>query len=109
MNIDGGGQRVVTGDLDRSVANPVWAPDGSGLYFQYDDEGNSKVAFATLDGEIEVSGGRPRRHLVRPAVRRRLLLGGEQWRHRAQPDPHGHAGGTRGGQFPAAATARRSS
>ena len=28
--------------------------DGSGLYFQYDDEGNSKVAFATLDGEIEV-------------------------------------------------------
>ena len=54
MNIDGSGHRVVTGDLDRSVSNPVWAPDGSGLYFQYDDEGNSKVAFATLDGEIEV-------------------------------------------------------
>ena len=54
MNLDGSGDRVVTGDLDRSVANPVWASDGSGLYFQYDDEGNSKVAFATLDGEIEV-------------------------------------------------------
>ena len=54
MNLDGSGSRVVTGDLDRSVASPVWAADGSGLYFQYDDEGNSKVAFATLDGDIEV-------------------------------------------------------
>ena len=54
MNLDGTGRRVVTAGLDRSVANPVWASDGGGLYFQYDDEGNSKVAFATLDGEIEV-------------------------------------------------------
>ena len=54
MNLDGSGSRVVTGDLDRSVASPVWAADGSGLYFQYDDEGNSKVAFATLDGDMEV-------------------------------------------------------
>ncbi len=54
MNLDGSGSRVVTGDLDRSVASPVWAADGSGLYFQYDDKGNSKVAFATLDGDIEV-------------------------------------------------------
>ncbi|MYF60885.1 MAG: S9 family peptidase, partial [Gammaproteobacteria bacterium] len=54
MNLDGSGGRVLTAGLDRSVANPVWASDGSGLYFQYDDEGNSKVAFATLDGEIEV-------------------------------------------------------
>ena len=54
VNLDGSGARVLTGDLDRSVASPVWAADGSGLYFQYDDEGNSKVAFATLGGEIEV-------------------------------------------------------
>ncbi len=54
VNLDGSGARVLTGDLDRSVASPVWAADGSGLYFQYDDEGNSKVAFATLAGEIEV-------------------------------------------------------
>ena len=32
----------------------MWASDGSGLYFQYDDEGNSKVGFVTLDGEIDV-------------------------------------------------------
>ena len=54
MNLDGSGARVLTGGLDRSVASPVWAANGSGLYFQYDDEGNSKVAFATLDGDIEV-------------------------------------------------------
>ena len=57
MNIDGSGARVVTGGLDRSVSNPVWAADGSGLFFQYDDEGNSKVAFATLDGDVTVLAG----------------------------------------------------
>ncbi|WP_419948354.1 prolyl oligopeptidase family serine peptidase [Candidatus Palauibacter sp.] len=54
MNLDGSGARVLTGDLDRSVSSPVWAADGSGLYFQYDDEGNSKVGFVTLDGDLEV-------------------------------------------------------
>ena len=34
----------------------MWAADGHRLYFQYDDEGNSKVAFVTLDGEIAVLG-----------------------------------------------------
>ncbi len=57
VDLDGGGRRVVTAGLDRGVANPVWASDGSGLYFQYDDQGNSKVAFATLDGDIEVLAG----------------------------------------------------
>ena len=54
MDLDGSGRRAVTAGLDRSVGNPVWAADGSGLYFQYDDEGNSKVGFVTLDGELEV-------------------------------------------------------
>ncbi len=51
MTLDGDGHRVVTADLDRSVSNPTWAADGSGIYFQYDDEGNSKVAFVALDGD----------------------------------------------------------
>ncbi|WP_420461991.1 S9 family peptidase [Candidatus Palauibacter sp.] len=54
MSLDGSGARVLTGALDRSVSSPVWASDGSGVYFQYDDEGNSKVAFVSLDGELEV-------------------------------------------------------
>ena len=54
MALDGSGRQVLTGGLDRSVSNPVWAADGSGVYFQFDDEGNSKVGFATLDGAVEV-------------------------------------------------------
>ena len=57
MNLDGSGLRAVSGALDRSVSNPVWAADGSGIYFQYDDEGNSKVGFATLAGEVEELAG----------------------------------------------------
>ena len=56
MNLDGSGRRVVTGGLDRSVSDPVWSADGMSIYFQYDDEGNSRVAFSTLDGEVEVLG-----------------------------------------------------
>ena len=54
MKLDGSGHRVLTADLDRSVSSPVWAVDGSGVYFQYDDEGNTKVGFAAMDGETSV-------------------------------------------------------
>lgn len=54
MALDGSGRQVLTGGLDRSVSNPVWAADGSGVYFQFDDEGNSKVGFVTLEGEVAV-------------------------------------------------------
>lgn len=54
MALDGSGRQALTGGLDRSVSNPVWAADGSGVYFQFDDEGNTKVGFVTLDGAVEV-------------------------------------------------------
>jgi dipeptidyl aminopeptidase/acylaminoacyl peptidase len=54
MDRDGSGKRAVTAELDRSVASPIWAPDGSGIYFRYDDRGNTKIAFAPLEGDIEV-------------------------------------------------------
>ena len=38
MNSDGSGKRLVSGSLDRDVGSPVWRADGSGLFFQYDDE-----------------------------------------------------------------------
>lgn len=52
MNRDGSGSRQVT-DLDRDIGSLKWARDGSGLYFQYDDEGVTKVGFVSLDGSIE--------------------------------------------------------
>lgn len=50
MNRDGSGAHVVAPDLDRSVVDPRWAADGSGLFVQYDDQGDTKVGFAPLDG-----------------------------------------------------------
>jgi acylaminoacyl-peptidase len=57
MNRDGSGARVVTSGLDRDVSAHLWSADGHGLLIQYDDQGNSKVAHVTLDGEVRVLAG----------------------------------------------------
>ena len=54
MNIDGTGKGRLTESLDRSASDPVWSSDGRGLFFQYDSEGNTKIAHVTLDGEVRV-------------------------------------------------------
>ena len=54
MNIDGTGKQNLTENLDRSASNPYWASDGSGIYFQYDSEGNTKLAHVTPEGEVRV-------------------------------------------------------
>jgi dipeptidyl aminopeptidase/acylaminoacyl peptidase len=55
MNRDGSGSRVLTGGLDRSVrGTPVWAGDGSGLYFQTSSEGNGKIGFVDLAGKVKM-------------------------------------------------------
>ena len=53
MDADGGDDRALTADLDRSVDEPRWAGNGRSLYFRYDDRGARKLARVTLDGEIE--------------------------------------------------------
>ncbi len=54
IGIDGSGKKVLTEPLDRTVSNPVWAPDGRGIFFQYDDEGNTKLAHVTPESELRV-------------------------------------------------------
>ncbi len=54
MNADGTGKKVLLPDLDRDVASPLWASDSSGLYFQYDDRGNTRLAFASTEGSVDV-------------------------------------------------------
>ena len=54
MNLDGTDKKVISSELDRSVSNIVWAKDAKGLYFSYDDKGNSKIALMSLSGKIEV-------------------------------------------------------
>ena len=53
MKRNGTESRVVTQNLDRDVETPIWSKDGSGVYFKYDERGNTKIAFTTLDGKIQ--------------------------------------------------------
>ena len=52
MNRDGSNRRVLTGDLDRSVEAPVWAPDGRSIFVAYEDKGLQKVGRVGLDGSF---------------------------------------------------------
>ena len=52
MGRDGGGARVLTGSLDRSVDSPHWASDGRSIFVAYEDKGTRKVARVGLDGSV---------------------------------------------------------
>lgn len=54
MSLEGKDRRCLTAALDRDVSDPRFARDGKGIYFQYDDEGNSKVGYVSLaTGKVE--------------------------------------------------------
>ena len=53
MNADGSGVRQISGNLDRSPQGLIWAPDGSGVYFNVDNEGSRNLYFASLSGAIK--------------------------------------------------------
>lgn len=52
MNTDGSNRRIISSDLDRSVSDISWDANGKGLYFTYDDKGNTKVAHILTSGKI---------------------------------------------------------
>ncbi|MBT8288315.1 MAG: S9 family peptidase [Flavobacteriaceae bacterium] len=52
MNLDGSNRKVLTTSLDRSVSGLHWDKDGKGLFFMYDDKGNTKIAYVDLNGKI---------------------------------------------------------
>lgn len=52
MNADGSNKMVVSQSLDRGVYNCIWDAKSTGLYFSYDDKGNSKIAHISLDGKV---------------------------------------------------------
>lgn len=54
MDKEGGNAKSLTANLDREVSNVIWSSDGKGLYFQYSDKGNSKVAHVDLTGKVTV-------------------------------------------------------
>lgn len=59
MNADGTGRRVLSESLDRSPQGLHWAHDGSGVYFNVDNEGSRNLYFASLAGAVrQVTTGR---------------------------------------------------
>jgi len=57
MNREGKEIHVLTESLDRSVSNLSWGGRNDCVYFLYSDKGNTKLGFATLNGEIKVLTG----------------------------------------------------
>ncbi len=53
MNADGSNPRKINGDMDRSPQGLRWAPDGSGVYFNADNEGSRNLYFAPLNGPVK--------------------------------------------------------
>jgi acylaminoacyl-peptidase len=52
MARDGSGQREITTGLDRDIESLQWDAEGKGLYFLYDDAGNTRLAHTTLAGKL---------------------------------------------------------
>jgi dipeptidyl aminopeptidase/acylaminoacyl peptidase len=54
MDIGGKNRRLLSGELDRSPSELIWAEDGAGVYFTAEDRGTNNLYFAS------VTGGAPR-------------------------------------------------
>ncbi len=52
MNTDGSDKRELLAGLDRSVSGLVWNKGSDGVFFQYDDHGDTKIAFTTLASKM---------------------------------------------------------
>lgn len=57
MNRDGSNSRELLKKFDRSVSGLAWSGDSKGLYCQYDDKGNTKLAYVDLDGKPKILAG----------------------------------------------------
>ncbi|MBW3543720.1 MAG: S9 family peptidase [Planctomycetes bacterium] len=52
--LNGGEPRLLTAEFDRDVRHPVWSGDGGGVFFQFDDEGDTSIGFVDLEGQVTV-------------------------------------------------------
>ncbi|MAT84834.1 MAG: peptidase S9 family protein [Gammaproteobacteria bacterium] len=57
LDLESGEVRTLTGDLDRSVAAPVWDERGRGLYVTWDDHGTGVIGYVPLRGERRTVAG----------------------------------------------------
>jgi dipeptidyl aminopeptidase/acylaminoacyl peptidase len=54
MNFDGSNKKIIKTNLDRGKSNLKWSADGKGIYFQYDDKGNTKIGYTSLSGKTSL-------------------------------------------------------
>ncbi|PCE66266.1 S9 family peptidase [Sediminicola luteus] len=52
MDSDGNNKKTIGSDLDLSFYNVRWDSKGKGLYVAYDQNGNSKIGYLSLDGKL---------------------------------------------------------
>ncbi len=52
MNADGSNPRNLTASLDRPVSGILWAPNGSGVYFNVQSEGSQNLYFVSITGQV---------------------------------------------------------
>ena len=52
MNIDGSHSQLISQSFDRNIQNIKWGNKGKGLYFQYDDKGDTKLSYISTSGRI---------------------------------------------------------
>lgn len=52
MHNDGSNKRIISSRFDGSISNITWDANGKGIYFMYDEKGNSKVGYITISGKI---------------------------------------------------------
>lgn len=57
MNTDGTGKKKIANPLDRAISGLAWDKSGAGLYFSYDDKGNTKIGYMTLSGKASLVTG----------------------------------------------------
>ncbi len=51
-DLDGRNKKELKLNLDRSISSPVWSNDSRGIYFQYDDKGNTKIGYFGANGKV---------------------------------------------------------
>ncbi|MGZ8305329.1 MAG: prolyl oligopeptidase family serine peptidase [Allosphingosinicella sp.] len=102
MDRDGGGSRLLTSSLDRSVESPVWAADGRSIYVAYEERGTRRVARVGLDGSLRtVAEGLSGASLDRPytgggfSVSRDGAVAAPSGNAQRPPDVAVYRGGTR--------------
>lgn len=53
MDVDGNNKQLISAALDRSVQSMAWRGDSKGLYVQYTDQGDGKLAFISRSGQVK--------------------------------------------------------